>query len=62
MYKAGWICASQLCTAQGYSIYVFAITFKAICIKKKKKERKCRSGEFEMVEIRYRDLIGEAVP
>lgn len=36
-------------------IYLFAITFKAICIKKK-------SGEFERVVKRYRDLIVEAAP
>ena len=35
-------------------IYLFAIIFKALCIKK---EQLSGSGEFEMVEMRYRDLI-----
>lgn len=35
-------------------IYLFAITFKATRIKK---EQLGGSGEFEMVEMRYRDFI-----
>jgi len=34
--------------------YLFAITFMAIYIKK---EQLSGSGEFEMIEMRYRDLI-----